>query len=250
VITRSSIFFFIFLLFASCGDKHIHQATGVEVHFRIDMKMFPLYWLNDEIKPHAESLPIMYRYSATNIIKTAFGKYPITLLHKNLRKVYVLRELNFYGVNYGGTNNLHDVYVVYYDYILPYVERTFHHEFGAVLMYHNEFDTTAFKLLLPDSVSYGVGGLEALKSGKSSTTFNYDLIEKGFLSEYGSSCLEEDFCSVCEQLFLPETDFWYIYDTYPLMHKRIKYVIDFYHSLDTTFSEKYFRSFDKGEYLE
>ena len=240
--TRSSIFIFLLLLFVSCGDKHVHEATGIEVHFRVDMRMFPLYWLNDEVKPHAESLPIIYRYKAMGIIRNALDKYPKTILRENLRKVYVLKELNFYGVNYGGTNSLNDVYVVYYDYIQPYVERTFHHEFGAILMYQNNFDSTAYKLLLPDSISYGVGGLEALKSGKSSTYFNYDLIEKGFLSEYGSSCVEEDFCSVCEQLFKPEADFWDIYDTYPVMHKRIKYIIDFYHSIDTTFSEKYFRN--------
>lgn len=242
---RKSNIVLLFLFFlVSCGDNYLQKQTGIKVCFKTDKLMFPLSWLNNEIKPHAKSLPLNLRPEAKRMIIKAFEKYPKEILYKNLEKVYILEELNFYGVDYGGTNTNDIVYVVYYDYITDFIEKTFHHEFGAVLMYNYNFDTTAYKLMIADNVEYGNGGIVALLNDESSTDFDYELIESGFLSEYGSSCVEEDFCSVCEQLFKPEAEFWYVYDTYPVMQKKIKYIIDFYHSIDTSFNERYFRSFN------
>ena len=243
---RRNRFFLIFLiLFVACGEKYIHKSTKVEVHFSVDRNMFPYSWRNHEIDPHARSLPLSLRHEAMDIIQEAFDKYPVHVIRENLKKIYVLNELKFYGVNYGGTNTVKTVYLVHHFYTKEYIERTFHHEFGAVLMYSNNFDTTAFKAFLPDTVYYGNGGLDAIISGKSSLYIDYELLEIGFLNEYGSSCVEEDFCTSVEQLFKPDEDFWEIYEKYPIIHNKIKFIIDFYHSIDTTFNERYFREFDK-----
>ncbi len=242
---RNSVYLLLIFFLFSCNEKYIHKPTGVAVHFRVDRNMFPFSWRTGEIHPYAKSLPKGLRYEALDIINDAFRKYPVPVLQQNLKKIYVLNELSFYGINYGGTNTHNVVYLVHHFYTKDFVESTFHHEFGAVLMYNYNFDSTAFKALLPDSVSYGNGGLDALQSGKSSLYLDYELVEKGFLNEYGSSCIEEDYCTICEQLFKPDVDFWNIYDKYPVIHKKIKFIIDFYHSIDTTFNEKYFRSFNR-----
>jgi len=244
MLKRNSIYILFLFLIVSCENFYNHQKTGIEVCFKVNHNMFPASWLNSEIHPHAKSLPVIIRPEAKKIILNAFHKYPKSILYKNLEKVYLLKELKFYGVEYGGTNTHNVVYIVHNYYSLEFVERTFHHEFGAVLMYNYDFDTTAFKKMITNNVNYGSGGIAALINGESSTTFDYDLIENGFLSKYGSSCVEEDFSSICEQLFKPESDFWHVYDDYPVMQKKIKYIIDFYHSIDTTFNEKYFRSFN------
>ena len=242
---RNSIYFLFFLFFISCGEKYIHKPTRVEVHFKVEQNMFPGHWRTEEIKPYAKSLSRSLRFEAMDIIQEAFDKYPLPVIQKSLKKIYVLDDLRFYGLNYGGTSSNETVYLVHQYYTKEYVERTFHHEFGAILMHKYSFDSIAFKLLLPEGVFYGSGGLEALREGKSSLHINYELIEKGFLNEYGSSCVEEDFCTIVEQLFLPEESFWEIYDTYPVIHNKIKYIIDFYSTIDTLFKEEYFRSFDK-----
>lgn len=240
-----SVYFLLLFFLFSCSEKYIHKPTGIEIHFRVDRNMFPLSWCNDEIHPHAQSLSKGLRTETMDILKDAFNKYPVSVLSQNLKKIYILNELSFYGINYGGTNTHNVVYLVHHYYTREFVEKTFHHEFGAVLMYNYNFDSTAFKALLPDSVIYGHGGLEALQSGKSSLNIDYYFVERGFINEYGSSCVEEDYCTICEQLFKPDEDFWNIYDKHQVIHKKIKFIIDFYNSIDTSYNENYFRSFDR-----
>lgn len=246
--TVKNSFIVILLAFLTgCTDRYIHQPTGIELNFRAYHNMFPPCWQAAEVKPYAKPLPAQLKHEAMGVIRSSFSKYPEKVLKDNLKRIYVVKELKFYGITYGGTNYGKVVYLAHDYYSLDFIERTFHHEFGAVLLYNNDFDTSAFKLLLPDSASYGAGGFEALSEGKCSMYFDYELIKKGFLCEYGSSCLEEDFCTIVEQLFLPSQDFWDVYDHYPVMRKKIDFIIEFYHSLDTCFTVDYFRAFDTGK---
>src|SRR3972149_5479566 len=102
--SRISVYFLILFFLFSCSEKYIHKPTDVEIHFRVDRNMFPLSWCNDEIHPHAESLSKGLRIETMDILKEAFDKYPVNVLKQNLRKIYILNELSFYGINYGGTN--------------------------------------------------------------------------------------------------------------------------------------------------
>lgn len=239
---RISLLYIVIILFVSCKNNYVHKDTGVRISFEVNRFIFPPEWRTPELHPHAKELPPQFRKNVLNVINDAFGKYPKYLISNNIDKVYVLSELSFYDVSYGGTCSNTSVYLVDNYYSSEFIEQTFHHEFVTILKYRYNFDTVAFKLLKPDSVNYGCGGINALLSGNASISFDYDLIEKGFLSEYASSCIDEDLSSIAEQLFMPEMEFWYIYDNYPVMKNKIKFVIDFYNSIDATFTEKYFRS--------
>ena len=122
MLKRNSIYILFLFLIVSCENFYNHQKTGIEVCFKVNHNMFPASWLNSEIHPHAKSLPVIIRPEAKKIILNAFHKYPKSILYKNLEKVYLLKELKFYGVEYGGTNTHNVVYIVHNYYSLEFVE--------------------------------------------------------------------------------------------------------------------------------
>ena len=83
-----------------------------EIIFTAGKDIFPGYWYDPEINAKAESLSEDEIERSRSIIISAMDKYPIEVLKDNLKSVYVLKSMNFYGVDYGGTNSETSVYVV------------------------------------------------------------------------------------------------------------------------------------------
>lgn len=236
------------MFFASCGNEYIHNPTGIPVSFVTNDSMFPAEWLNEETSPYALSLGKVYRPDALSNLQSALRKYPAEVLKKNVRKIYVLGNLSFFGMEYGGTSSSDVVYIVHYDYDKYYSETTFHHEFASILLrnYSTDFDTNAWNALNPKEFTYSGDGISALADGNSSTYIDYELVEQGFINEYSMSCAEEDICSIVEQLFSPDYDFWQIYEDFPLMRAKVDFIIRFYSEINDTFNEDYFRRIESN----
>ena len=108
--------------------------------FTADGNIFPSSWYGSGIDAKAESLSAGEIERSKRIIITALDKYPTQLLKNNLKSVYVLKSMSFYGVNYGGTNLPPDIVYAANDGVGMggtdiVVEQTFHHEFSSVLKY-------------------------------------------------------------------------------------------------------------------
>jgi hypothetical protein len=121
--------------------------------------------------------------------------------------------MEFFGVSYGGTNSNNVVYLsnrrVKEGYTDEWLEQTFHHEFSSILWRNFKFlfDEKSW-LANNDSIHYGKSGKDAIKTGKDSKHFDFELNKRGVLAEYSMASLEEDVNVFAENLFRCTTGFW------------------------------------------
>ena len=243
-----SLFFPPLFLFANPADTTIKK---VYVGFNYSKEIFPESWRPSPI--NAEGEPIVeseISRSKSAIIK-ALAKYPVDMLQQSIRAVYFLKSMHFFGVGYGGTNSSDAVYIsnngVLLGYTDFYLEKSFHHEFSSILFrnYPALLDTVEWKKANGNDFDYNdpEKGVGAIRSKKSSEELDTVLAKFGMLTQYAMSSLENDLNTIAQNLFLPDNNFWNIADHYPLIKKKVNLLIAFYNSINTVFTELYFRKF-------
>jgi hypothetical protein len=229
-------------------------VNGITVSYDYSPAIFPDTWRIKPINAQAEKIVTSEVERTKSIISRAFSKYPAELLKDNLRAVYFVKSMKFYNVGYGGTNSSDAIYLTdggfLHGYTDSYLEQTFHHEFSSILFrnFITFIDTIAwtkanekdFRYYDPDN---GVG---AIKKHRSSQVINLTLCNKGFLTEYAMSSIENDLNTVAQQLFLPSKNFWKIADTCPRIRMKTQLLINFYNTLNPLFTESYFRKLNSA----
>lgn len=220
---------------------------GVDIQFTIAPDIFPESWLTEKINGKATPLDSIEIERTTRIILKALNKYPTHLIKKNLTKIYAVKNLEFYGLSYGGTSSTSAVYIsnngVSSGYTDFWIEQTFHTEFSSILLRNYSFLLNSKKWTSQSKgIKYGYSGVEALQNGKDSREFDLELNKKGFLFMYGTASFEEDFNSFAENLFLCSRGFWSIVKTQKRINAKALMAISFYNSIDETFTESYFRT--------
>ena len=250
--------FLLSIVFASSciSQEHTGKAPTASpkplfVGFVYFHSIFPKHWYNRNIAGSAESLDSSEIDRSKKTLNIAIKKYPRTVLQKNLKKVYFLKSLYFYSVNYGGTYWKDTLYIANsgerLGYTVSFVEKTIHHEFSSILMEHyprffNKKEWIKFNHV---DFKYGSGGQKEIKEGKDSEEINSELNEKGFLTEYGMSSLENDLNEIAQNLFVPEAGFWDAVNKYPKLKHKVDLAIIFYGKIDPIFTEAYFKEFMK-----
>jgi len=123
-------------------------------------------------------------------------------------------------------------------YTNTFIERAFHREFVGTLLsnYRCLFKENEWKRINPTGFQYGTGG-DVTEKGQVSE----NLLEEGFLNDYAISSLENDFSELAAHLFTGGEEFWQTVDRYGKIRRKAMIAIDFYHALDPTFTEDYFR---------
>jgi len=227
---------------------------GVVVKFHYAPNIFPESWQIAPISAKGEEIS-SYEIQRTKMIMVkAIDKYPQALLEYNLKNVYWLKSMKFYDVGYGGTNSNDALYLTdngeLQGYTNAYMEQTFHHEFSSILMrnYPALLDTVAWKNANARGFDYNdpENGVGAIRNNQSSQELDTMICKKGMLTQYGMSSLENDANTFAQNLFCPATNFWTIVDHYPMIHKKVMLLIDFYNKLSSTFNETYFRRLSPG----
>ena len=227
--------------------KAEHSHTNI--CFAADKKIFPRSWRNDITAPHAKALNQEIRPHLISIINIALNKYPEKVTRKNLKTVYILRTMTFFGLDFGGTYHKKKVYLtsngIKYGYTDQYIEGTFHHEFSSILLkrHSKHFDKDAWHAVNPPDFSYGDGGVAALKTSNTNLEFDSCLYQSGFLNEYSLASLEEDYNCYAEFLFLSTPEFWEAWELSPAVRRKTALLIEFYHRLDPVFTLEYFKGF-------
>jgi hypothetical protein len=222
--------------------------AGTKVSFESDKKIFPCKWRNKRVGPAAWPVEPAEAPRLERVIGKALGKYPAKTLQRNLRKVYLVGRLRFFGLEYGGTYYKRKVYVtdngVEHGYTDNYIEGTFHHEFSSVLLkrHGRKFDKAAWLAANPPGFAYGGGGVEALKTENTSLKLDTCLFASGFLNEYSLASIEEDVNCYAEFLFLSDAGFWAAWEGNEAVRRKTTILIGFYGSLDPAFSLQYFRN--------
>ena len=224
--------------------------SGTKICFVADKKIFPRSWRNDKTAPHARAIKQEAWPHLISIINIALNKYPEKVTRKNLKKVYILRTMMFFGLDFGGTYHKKKVYLtsngIKHGYTDQYIKGTFHHEFSSVLLkrHRKYFDEDAWHAINPPDFSYGEGGVAALKASSTNLEFDTCLYQSGFLNEYSLASMEEDFNCYAQFLFLSTPEFWEAWETSEAVKRKTALLIAFYHRLDSVFTLEYFRSFE------
>lgn len=221
------------------------EVNGIPVLFVVNDETFPESWKTESINAQGIDLDTAEIKRSYELVKKAFAKYPETVLKNNLRAIYVLKSITFYGQPFGGTNSNDVLYIAnkgkqsaYSD---DYIEQTIHHEFSSILLRNFPDYFQKEKWLSYNKVGYGDGGVAALKSGSSSQVLDTALHARGFLHQYANSDMENDFNSFAENIFLPEMEFYNVADAYAPIAGKLELIIAFYNELDAQFSRKYFK---------
>ena len=239
----------LFYSFVSVGQESIiDERTGVKIIFKAEGKIFPDSWYSHKINAKGISLnPSEYKRSE-KLIKAVLKKYPVNLIRNNLKNVYVLTDVIFYGQSFGGTNSTSNVYLsnegIKKGYTDFYLEQLFHAEFSSILLrnYNQNFTESEWIKDNPSDFNYGKGGVNALKENKDSEKFDPELNKLGFINEYSTSSIENDFNAYAKNLFLPKRGFYKLVETCSAIKLKRKLIIEFYIKLDDSFTEEYFNN--------
>lgn len=229
----------------------VTPEAGIPVKFQIGPEMFPASWRSGEVDAQAEPIARDQMARSVRAMDKALAKYPAELLSDNLTAIYFAKKLRFYGLSYGGTNSLDTVYIanrgIRAGFTDTFLEAAFHHEFSSILLrnHSDDFDYQAWKSANREGFSYHSDGTEAVRSGRADTTFRPEFHAKGFLNEYATASVEEDFNTFAEAVFLGEQKFWKAVDLWPRIHTKAMIVIQFYGHLNSDLTEEYFRSLSR-----
>ncbi|PLW95164.1 MAG: hypothetical protein C0592_00735 [Marinilabiliales bacterium] len=231
----------------------IHEPSGVKIIFPVDEAIFPSSWYSGRINGQYEPLDREEYERTEELIISCLQKYPAAMLRNDLEIVYVVKTLEFYGAGYGGTNSNTDVYLtnkgLSRGYDNAYIERVFHAEFSSILLrkYEDYFDEEAWLACNDPEFEYGDGGVAALKSNKSSEDFDEELNKMGFINQYATSDMENDFNSFAKNMFLPRESFLELVKTYPGIKKKSELLIEFYGKIHRFFDKEYFENMEVSE---
>jgi hypothetical protein len=233
-------------------DFYVDERTSTEVFFTVHDNMFPRHWYNDRIHAEVKPLNPAERQRVIAILQHAFAKYPGEVVQYNLDRVYVMRSMKFYGLQYGGTNARSTVYLTDDEsnssFTDLYIEGVFHHEFSSILKrsYPWHFDKEGWERANPPSFVYGKGGVNAILNGEASMKLDPSLFERGFLTKYSQASLEEDVNVFAQNLFTAGAGFWSAVDGNPRIRLKADLLIGFYNHLDPRFTEQYFRDINNA----
>lgn len=209
--------------------------------------IFPSHWYDGEIRGRFKEVNENRRSKLEDIINEELEKYPKEVILKNLENIYILKNLSFYGYDYGGTYAFKDIYLSSglndLNYDNDSIRRSFHHEFSSILLnnYRRYFNSNEWMKVNAEYNYYG-SGIGALKSGLTSLDLSSYYFQKGFLTQYSTASMEEDFNVFAENMFMGKERFWYAVDNYEKINEKYKIMIEFFSSINPKLNDDYFRN--------
>jgi hypothetical protein len=164
-------------------------------------------------------------------VRNFSAAYPKEVLHKYLRGIFLLSSLNCSGKPYGGTYAEKSIYLNIYDHTLrSWLDKALHHEFSSVLADATKFSFSNFAAISGHSKYDSTIEYDCL-TAMNCRIIRDDLLEKGFLNDYGRTSYENDFNTYAEALFIEPSDLKFLARKYPLVNKKYQVIKKFYNDL-------------------
>ncbi len=228
-------------------ERVVDGRSGVVIVFVLETNMFPTSWKQKMVNAQAYPLKTKEIERSTNIIVKALSKYPKSLLQKYLKKIYILHHLECYGKRFGGTNSNDCIYITNQGYkkgyTSRYIEQLFHAEFSSILLQQNPhlFNFKKWKKVNADEVQYDNNGVNVMYKGHTCEKLDSNYHKLGFLNQYATSTLENDFNAFAKNLFRDQANFWYVCFKNPRLKQKLRLIVAFYKKLNPQFTMRYFR---------
>jgi hypothetical protein len=118
-----------------------------------------------------------------------------------------------------------------------YLKKTIHHEFSSILIHNNSFPVKNWMAVLPNDFSYAKSveqEVTAINSGWKPETPAPEIFEKGFLTKYGMSTMENDINTYAEMLFTEPERLKNLAREYIDIERKYAILTAFYRNLDKT----------------
>ncbi len=241
------------LLLALVGLQFINIPTAkstykVAVETQANNSMFPSGWTEAPGYGRAASLSPAYVKASLNQVAESVRKYPEKLIARNLNRVYVLDELDFYGGTCAASNSPDTVYLKHPKYKTGSCQRLdfhFHTRFSRILKnnYENLFDEQKWMACNPENFSYNTKEMYKSKAGDADL-YTADF-ENGFLCRFAQTDLTADFSVTAAHLFSGNDKIWQLAEKYPRIKQKCDLTIEFFHKLDPSLDKDHFLNLSK-----
>lgn len=199
---------------------------------------FPVQWSAFGVKPSADPIISSEHSRVMLILVEELGKYPKSLLKKNLQKIMLGSSLSIYNIEYGATNIDKHIYITSKGKQLgfsdEYLRKTIHHEFSSILIRNNDFPFDAWKKLSPETLGGQDGVIRevaAIKKGWEGNNHTKKDLADGFVSKYGRSSLENDINTYAENLMTSNDWLSSQAEDYSIIKEKVILIKEFYRGL-------------------
>jgi len=221
--------------------QELELKYGIKIKYDVDEKTIPKPWRRSPSNATAEPLNQINLNRLIQILSRELNKYPIDIIKRNLSDIYLFKSLSFYGVQYGGTSINTSIYLtggsVIEGYDNIYFASLFHHEMSSIFYRAYPFPKETWSSINSENFFYADSNsqvLEAIVKGNESgdkTRF----YQKGFISKYGQSTLENDFNLYAEMIFIHPQQLKRLSDKYPRVRQKFELIKHFYVEISEDF---------------
>ena len=212
------------------------MIKGIAIHYLYDRgEFFPEAWLESPIDCGGGQIELSEAERVVPLIEVFAAAYDPAVVEKNLTDIYLLGDLHCYGHPYGGTNSTASIYLRVGTRAEGYTDRVLlailHEEFSSILFRNYHFPVETWKDLDGNDFEYPNDSIDILDQPGLKTDAPNEMLERGFLTRYASSSLENDFNEYAGWMFVwPDRlcDYGSLYQT---VQKKATMVNAFYLSI-------------------
>lgn len=214
----------------------IENEYNIKIHHNYDAKtFFPSRWLRSPISARGKHLSAQEVARTLPIIEEFLSVYPKRVLQGNLKSIYLLGELTFYGKSFGASNGNSGLYIKSREadngFTEAFLVSRMHSEFSSILMRNYSFPTQEWKNINRANFQYVGDGVQTLDQPNQygRTT---ELLSGGFIVKYAQSSIENDFNMISDWLFTRHDRLKKLADKFPRIDAKMRLAIKFYRSID------------------
>lgn len=239
------------LLLALLGLQYINVPVAthtMSIETQASNNMFPYGWTEAPGNARAASLSPAYEKASRNQVIESLSKYPPEVIRKNLSRVFVLDELDFYGGTSAASNSNDTVYLKHAKYKSGSCKRLdfhFHSRFSRILKdnYESLFDEKKWMACNPENFTYIRE--EMFKSKAGDADLETADLESGFLCRFAKTDLTADFSMTAANLFSGNPEIWQLVEKYPRIKQKVDLTIEFFHKIDPSMNKEHFLNLSK-----
>jgi len=178
--------------------EQIRKRYGVKVHVWYDAEtFFPKQWLAEPICGQGQQMPIEEIDRVLDVLEEFLRAYPQSVIRDNLRDIYLVGKMKFYGKAFGGAYGSSSLYISNEGsergYTRQFLLSTMHSELSSILLrnFAEDFAREAWEAANPPGWQYMGTGVEMLGQPDIFAQ-SQQLLAQGFLVKYSQSSLEND----------------------------------------------------------
>jgi hypothetical protein len=211
------------------------QVSGIVLHYYYDAStFFPPEWRLAPIKCSGIQFDLDETKRVVSDIEKFASVYDSEFLKRNLTDIYLLDKLQCYGESYGGTNSRSSLYIDVgpqdKGYTDQFLQAILYSEFSSILMRNYSFPDQEWNLINDEGFKYSENAIQVVGQANIRVQTE-ELLKAGFLAEYGTTSLENDFNMFTEWLFTRAIELCDLRAKYEKIGKKADLAIRFYKSI-------------------